>query len=321
MSVKDALSAAGLERLSECRPSAEEQDILCFSCVRDEVLRLPHFLDYHRALGVDRFFIVDNASTDGTAALLLAQPDVHLFAAPGSYAASRCGVDWLNALLAAFAPGRWALTLDVDELLVYPDCETLPLAGLVDRLARKGADALAGFMLDMYGAEPIRAANYRAGTPFLTTCPYFDRDTYHERTPDGLPARGGPRHRLFWEGRNRPKPSPVLCKIPLVRWCAGLRYEASTHRIDGVALSSASCVLLHFKLFADFVETAAREAVRKEHWDGAAQYASYHGALMSQPDLSAHFPGSVRYEGSRQLVAAGLMRGLPELPEAGGGAS
>jgi hypothetical protein len=311
MSGAHTLAAAGLTRLDD-RPLALPDDaILGFACVRDEALRLPHFLDHHRALGVARFFVADNASSDGTTALLMAQPDVHVFAATGSYAASRCGVDWLNALLAAFAPGHWALTLDADELLVYPGCETLPLPGFAARLAQRGAEALPGFLLDMYAEAPIRAARYVAGTPFLATCPFFDADTYHERTAEGLPARGGPRHRLFWQGRDRPKPSPVLHKIPLVRWRSGLAYEASTHRIGGVALAEASCVLLHFKLFADFVENAAREAARQEHWDGAAQYASYHAALRDAPDLSAHFAGSLRYADSRQLVALGLMQDLP----------
>ncbi len=311
MSTAAAIAAAGLERLDNRPTDVLDGAILCFAFFRDEVLRLPYFLDYHRALGVGRFFVIDNSSTDGTTPLLLAQRDVHVFAAPGSYAASLCGVTWLNALLAAYAIGHWALTLDADELLVYPACETLPLRAFTAHLARAGANALSGFLLDMYGAGPIRTAHYQPGAPFLATCPFFDADTYHERTPEGLPARGGPRYRLFWEGRDRPKPSPVLHKVPLVRWRDGLRYEASTHRISDVTLTDTTCVLLHFKLFADLLENAAREASRQEHWDGAAQYASYHAALRDRPDISAQFAGSVRYEGSRQLVAIGLMRDAP----------
>jgi len=307
----DHIPAAGLKRLDERETAVLEGSVLCFACVRNEALRLPYFLDYHRTLGVQRFHIVDNGSTDETRAFLLAQPDVYLFSADGSYAASMCGVRWMNALLTAFAPGHWALTLDADELLVYSRCETLPLQGLVDQLNRQGSDALPGFMLDIYAAGPIRAAQYKAGTPFLDTCSYFDVDTYHERTPQGLPSRGGPRHRLFWEGREWPSRSPVLDKIPLVRWREGLHYEASTHRISGnIVLAEANCLLLHFKLFADFFESAAMEAMRKEHWDGAGQYAAYSNVLQDFPDLSAHFFGSLRYESSEQLMAIGLLRDL-----------
>jgi hypothetical protein len=308
VSVSDQLTEACLERLDSRSTAAAENAVLCFSCVRNELLRLPYFLDYHRASGVGRFFVIDNGSTDGTRPFLLAQPDVHVFAAGGSYATSLCGVRWLNALLDAFAPGHWALTLDADELFVYPSCETLPVSRFTASLARQGADAVPGFMLDMYATGPISEARYRSATPFLATCPYFDPNGYHQLTPQGLPARGGPRHRLFWHGRDVPKPSPVLDKVPLVLWRKGLGYKASTHRIDNVNLSDASCVLLHFKLFSDFVANVEREAVRKEHWDGAAQYAVYHEVLLQQPNLAAHSSNSVRYEDSRQLIALGLMR-------------
>ena len=97
---------AGLERLDDRPMDLRPHELLTFSCVRDEVLRLPYFLDYHRQLGVNRFFVVDNASTDGTTRLLLEQQDVHVFEARGSYASSNCGVAWLNALLGTFAPGH-----------------------------------------------------------------------------------------------------------------------------------------------------------------------------------------------------------------------
>ncbi len=68
-------------------------DILAFSTIRNEMARLPHFLDHYRALGVGQFLIVDNASDDGTADYLAAQPDVSLWTAPDSYKLSRFGMD------------------------------------------------------------------------------------------------------------------------------------------------------------------------------------------------------------------------------------
>src|SRR5262249_5792942 len=142
------------------RPGA----ILCFVCVRNESLRLPYFLDYHRKLGVERFFVVDNASEDATQQLLIHQSDVHVFVSTGSYAASNYGVGWLNNLLSHFASGHWALTLDADELLIYPHCETLPLGKLVGYLEERRFDGLQAFLIDMYANRPICQTDYHPGT-------------------------------------------------------------------------------------------------------------------------------------------------------------
>ena len=285
----------------------DRKSIVCCCCVRNEMLRLPHWLDYYRALGVDRFLFIDNASDDGTRDFLLSQEDVHLFDAPGSYAESRCGVDWINEVLSNHAVGCWVLTVDADELLVYPLCETVSLRTLTEYLDSSGATALRGFMLDMYSNQPVRLTNYCPGTPFIETCTYFDSDTYHEIGSDGIPVRGGPRHRIFWDGKGRPRPSPVLCKTPLVKWRDGLRYEASTHIINDVWLSEVTGALLHFKFFSDFPLVSEREAERGVHWDGAAQYHSYHAGISQAPDLCAFHAGSVRYQDSLQLAGLGLI--------------
>ena len=49
--------------------------ILAFSTVRNEIVRLPHFLAHYRKLGVNHFLFVDNDSDDGTTAFLAEQPD------------------------------------------------------------------------------------------------------------------------------------------------------------------------------------------------------------------------------------------------------
>jgi hypothetical protein len=65
-------------------------EIRAFMTVRDEKLRLPHSLDHHRKLGVSRFFVIDNGSTE----FLLAQSDCHVFLTRESYAESRYGLEW-----------------------------------------------------------------------------------------------------------------------------------------------------------------------------------------------------------------------------------
>ena len=301
---------AGLEFISGPVPNPEQEGWYVFSTVRNERLRLPYFLHFYREMGAKLFIIADNQSQDGTTAYLQGQLDVLLFQARGSFSESKCGIDWWNALLYQFGQNRWCLTVDADELLVFPHCEQLELLDLTRYLEARGANALPTFLLDMYSREPIRKAVYQAGTPFLSVCPFFDSTGYLKQEKRGptrnLPTRGGPRYRLFWERCIREKPSPLLPKIPLVRWSKNL-YYTSNHHISNAQISDITGVLLHFKFFADFPAYVEEEINRREHFNSASQYDAYWEVISKQPDMRAFYEGSMHYNGTRQLMEIGLM--------------
>jgi len=319
-----AAPGADLRRVDDKPLDLRPGEILLVSVVRDEEARLPYLIAYYRELGVSRFLFIDNASTDRTESLLLSLPDVHVFHAADSYSSGRWGLAWLNSLLHRWGSGHWVVVADADELLVYPDSESTSLPLLVRRLEEEGATGMLTFLLDMYAAGPVREAEYVPGTPFLDTCPYFDADSYTLGTTGlrgRIPARGGARRRLFWRpGTKHHGNPPYLPKIPLVKWQEGLAFSASTHEIADVRLSRETGVLLHFKLFADFVRRAESEARRGEHWDRAAQYAVYAEALRETPDLDPMYAGSVRYRDSRQLIEMGLMIDASHSPQIAEGA-
>ena len=150
---------AVVDRTSAIRPDA----ILCFSTVRNETVRLPYFLDHHRRLGVDHFLIVDNASDDGTADYLAAQPDVSVWSTGASYRLSRFGVDWLTWLQCRYAHGHWCLTLDADEILIYPHHDTRPLGALTEWLDEAGRPSFGALMLDLYPKGRLGDRTYEAG--------------------------------------------------------------------------------------------------------------------------------------------------------------
>lgn len=306
------MTPAALRRIDGRALEPSRGEILCVACARNERLRIPHFLDYHRRLGVRRFLIVDNDSDDGTTELLLGEPDVHVFFTSERYSAAHCGVRWMNEVLSSHAAGHWTVTVDLDELLVYPVCEEIGLERLAAWLASRGEDAVLAVLLDMYADRPIRDTTYVPGTAFLDVCAHFDGDSYERDLTHPLfgaiPLYGGPRRRVFWAAASPDRPAPFLRKIPFVRWRSDLAYVASTHVLDRVRLSELTAALLHFKFFADFVTRASEEARRGEHWENAGEYAVYERVLRDRPDLRLTYDGSVRYENSRQLVALGLIR-------------
>lgn len=120
VSSRAVLHIENSSRASRCAPSLPDQGVLLFATVRNEALRLPYWLAYYRALGVTHVLIVDNDSTDGISELLAGEIDVSVWSAKHSYKASRYGVDWLTCLQFKYGHGRWCLTVDADEALVYP---------------------------------------------------------------------------------------------------------------------------------------------------------------------------------------------------------
>lgn len=293
----------------------DETSILCVGCLRNEALRLPYFLEYHRRLGVTHFLFVDNDSDDGTVELLSGQPDVSLWSTGESYKQARFGLDWTTWLQLKYARGKWCLTLDADELLVFPFHETRTLRDLTLFLDETGQKAFGALMLDLYPEGPIDGADYRAGQDPLEVVPFFDPGPYRtvrQAPKDNLWVQGGARERVFFA--DDPRRGPTLNKLPLVKWHWRYVYLNSTHSMLPRALNHAYngpgdtrlCgVLLHTKFLPIAVEKSVEEKTRKQHFAQPDAFGAYYDAVISGPTL--WHEGSVAYEGWEQLEALGLM--------------
>ncbi len=288
-------------------------DVLVFFCVHNEVERLPYFLDYYRAQGVRHFFAVDNNSDDGTTEFLKSQPDVHYFFTAESYVSSRAGRLWTSELADFYGRNRWCLTLDVDELFVFPGIEKVTIRELTWHLDKRGFDAVFCIFLDMYSDRPLSETLYEPGTPFLDTCPFFERDTYTLHAPRYFPQvqiSGGPRQRQFWESGGLGR-GPAMRKVPLVKWRKGMQYYFSTHSLKPVPMATFTGALLHFKFFASFRERARREVERGDRVQ-MADYRKYAEKLQKE-EVCFHRPESIRYEDSLTLLRHGVVTADKEL--------
>lgn len=290
-------------------------DVLCFVCVRNEARRLPAFLAHNRRLGVRHFLIVDNASDDETAALLANEADISVWRTAASYKASRFGMDWLTWLMLQHGHGHWCLTLDADEILVYPYWETRPLTALTNWLDQQGRSSFGALTVDMYPEGPVSQGDLDpADDPIAHLC-WFDSGNYQVQVQPKLRnlwIQGGARARAFFA--NEPRKAPTLNKTPLARWHWRYAYVNSTHALlppclnevyamDGGELTSG--VLLHTKFLPEIVVRSQEEKLRGEHFADGAQYAAYYERLVDDPVL--HCASSSRYTGWRQLEALGLM--------------
>ena len=290
-------------------------DILAFACVRNEGARLPYFLDHHRALGVRQFLIVDNGSDDGSAAMLATQGDVSLWQTGAAYRDSRFGMDWLGALLRRHGAGHWCLTLDADEVLIYPDWQARDLRALTGWLDARGAPAFAAMLLDLYPKGRLSAVTHHPGQDPVQALPYFDAGPYDRAVQPRYgqtDIRGGMRRRVFFA--DAPERAPHLHKLPLVKWQWRQAYLSSTHialpRRLNAAFAKADLptgILLHTKFLPGVLAKSAEEQTRQQHFTHPGAYDPYYDRILTDPDL--WYEGAQRLEGWQQLQALGLMQG------------
>ncbi|MCJ8138361.1 glycosyltransferase family 2 protein [Falsirhodobacter halotolerans] len=288
--------------------------ILGFACVRNEAARLPYFLDHVRRLGVGHLLIVDNDSTDGTQDLLRSQPDVSLWTTTAGYKAARFGVNWTTWLQMRFGHGHWCLTLDADELLIYPHWQTRDLRALTGWLDDHGQDMFPAMMLDLFPKGPLDRAPHRPGDDPTRHLCWFDHGNYSVQVQPRMRnfwIQGGPRSRALLAD---PRRGPTLNKVPLIRWRRHYAYVNSTHSVlprrlnrfyaeDGGEMPSG--LLLHTKFLNTAPARAREEKARGEHFFDASFYQDYYDVVASGPDL--WHPCAERLRGWRHLEALGLM--------------
>ena len=304
-----------LAPLADHTATIRKDDILLFATIRNEAGRLPEFLTHYRKLGVQHFLIVDNDSDDGSTELLLEQPDLSLWRSRDSYREARFGMDWIGALLLRYGHAHWCVTVDADELLIYPDWERRDLSGLTAFLDDQQMDGMGALMLDLYPKHPLGQADAPENAPLTKRLPWFDAGPY--RCEISLPKgnrilRGGVRERVFFKDER--DISPTLNKLPLIRWHWRYVYVNSTHSLlpghlnafyDGPGDPRPSGVLLHSKFLPEIIGKSSEELQRRQHFSNPDQFVDYHQTLVEGPILWNS--NSQRYTGWKHLVELGLM--------------
>jgi len=189
----------------EAPPEIHMPNVVAVVLCHNEALRLPYFLEHHKAAGIERFLVVDNMSDDGSTEIL--EADDFVTRIPSSRSYQECKSLWRELLADHYLADRWALFLDVDELFVYPGWPAKSLPEYCKNLEKAGHNCLLSFMVDMYPAAALSECRYVAGAPFLDAAPYFDTgnyriEAYPARQLQDWPTppvhlRGGARERLF----------------------------------------------------------------------------------------------------------------------------
>lgn len=281
-----------------------EVGLICV--LRNEAARLPLFFEHYKKLGVDRFFMVDNASTDGSADLLFAEPLADVFYTEASYFGSYFGIYWINGIAQAFCRGHWILMADADELLVYDGMESHNLNAFAAWLEKQECDRAYAPMIDVYTSGSIGERRRSVAEIVVDDC-WFDAKGYLiGRYPAGWILTGGPRERLFNSG---PETQPHwISKYPF------LLMKENTVPFDAHFVwpwdrkyRGPDAAFLHLKLLDDFIERCAISEQENQHAVNSRAYRIINERIAEMPALVAMQAHSRRYTGPRSLVDEGLL--------------
>jgi hypothetical protein len=265
----------------------DDARLLVVCVVRNERVMLPHFVAHYRRLGARAFVFVDNLSDDDTRAWLAAQPDVVLYSADTDYRDSHFGVAWQQAVLAAHAPGRWALLADADEFLLYPEQASIALPTMLDALEAGGHDAARLLMIDLYPRGTLREVDFAEADP-AAAAGWMDRSPFVRWQLGGGLYSNGPtwlsalRHRLI---PNSPPNAFTAQKIALLRWRPWIRLSEGLHYASGLRPAPHVLYFGHYKYHAGFRDKVVLEVQRKQHFDGASEYEHYLH-MVAEPDAT-----------------------------------
>ena len=310
------ISSYKLKSVSNKITEYSQGELRLFVMARNESLRLPYFLDHYFDKGVDRVFLIDNNSTDGTVDIAQSYENVHVFQTKESF---RNYSNWMEILLERYGKGHWCVAADVDEILNYPHSESISIRQLTQFLDQQGDTALQCLFLDMYSDKPINKNTYRASEDPLDVCSYFDPDYGEEprvwtnkKTHNkfvGTRFFGNMRKRVF----NLNNIS--LSKISLFKYDTDVFAVRGMHGMDGVTFSAIQGATMHFKYLQDFNERVVTEVARGEHEGNAADYKNYARKVDENADLNCHYEGSIKFIDSSQLVELGIMKSNLDLDE------
>ncbi len=290
--IKSFRHSFDLSLVSSKSKALKKSKILLFCTLKNEAHRIPYFLNYYRALGIEHFVFVDNESTDGFYELVKNESDVTVYQAKGSYKKSNFGMHWINLLLWKHGINRWCLTCDPDEFLTYPYMDTRDLKDLTEYLDSTRTESLFTPMVDMYSDKPVALSHYHAGQNPLDVCPYFDAAAYSKKKDHNYHnqyVQGGVRQRVF--SNNEPADAPALNKVCLIKWRWYSAYVESMHmalprRLNNCCYESkTSGAVLHFKFISQLKDKVEVELTNKQHYNDSAEYKQYGNVIQEEASL------------------------------------
>lgn len=278
---------------------------ILIAIVRDEIERIPMFLEHYRKIGINHFVIADNGSEDGTLEYLIKEKDVDVFYIKSRFKNGR-KEGWINKLLYLYGFHRWYLIADADELLEWPERTIYSLKRVMGILESKGINRAGALMVDMYMKGNLfeNELNHDINNHL-----YFDSDSY-TRMKDGTKTiyTGGPRKRAY-------NMECYLSKYPLVYLNEGELLISSHywHPYNNFKDYPFIFALLHYKfLTPSDLKKIRQYVIEQNHVNNSYEYKSYL-KHYNQNNRSLYDSNSVKFSDAGSLKKIKLIKLVSEL--------
>ena len=298
----EGFTKSNIEIVKEGDAFRTNADPILICVLLNEMERIRIFLSHYRKIGIKKFAILDNGSTDGTLEYLKTQSDVIVFQTKDKFE-SKIKVGWINRIISYFGTAHWYLVVDADELLVWHNAEEDSIQNVIKFLKKEKTFRARALMVDMYTKE-MEWNKERTFEEIYPLCKYFDYNTYYEKESEELYLiSGGPRKRKLGM-------EAWLTKYPLFK-LQDNEIICNPHSVFPYNDEKTSCffAILHYK----FLTNNDRKKLRKYAKLGnyASNSAEYKMYLQRQREninnFVFYFDDSAEYESSKSISKIGLI--------------
>lgn len=300
----------GLRRVhGPARVDLADDGVGVVTLMRDAEYFVEGFLRHHLALGAAHVVVIDNGSTDRTAAIAAGFDGVTILRCDLPARLHECRMR-TRAARAVFR-GGWTLFSDADEMFGFAGDDRHGISDLAAYAGRHGYSCVMAQMLDLFGdgadgpyAQAVAAMD-RWTDMGLERLPYHsdavDFRWFLDRNEAAFPElrlyRGGLRRVVFGE-------TPFLSKHPLVRNAPGIDPIPHPHCARGVRVADVTAVVRHYKLAGDW-RARDQASVAARLWDHAEDARRLNAA--GRPGFRLDVPGARRFTGAAGLLEDGFL--------------
>jgi len=264
-------------------------------------------------MGFRHIFFLDNGSTDWTISIAQQHPNVSISSCHLPIEANQ--PLFKKYLAKTSAEGGWCLDADIDEFFDYPFSDRMSLRNFLEYLNLEGSTAVVTQLLDMFSDKPLSELATTPEHDLKDLYQYYDLSNMNQigYSDAGIVATFGPdnyitdrktalyfggirktlygndclltKHSLFVPGKADPFPH--------------------VHFVNHAKLADVSCVMLHYKLTGNALETAAQN---KEGFVGNSQgYRDFINFLQSHSNGSIKTDTAYRLRNVSDLVENGFL--------------